>query len=115
MSTFSQHFITTNSFVKNLTFYYQTHYFQVSTAIIIIILAKDLRQLNSAAVAVELHHQQITIIVAVILINISVDVQSSRSETKAKLLNIKVIVINFAFRISSQILVATGYKHYNTH
>ena len=52
---------------------------------------------------------------AVIIINISVDVQSGRSETLAKLLNIKIKVISFAFRISSLIIVATGNNPHDTH
>ena len=52
---------------------------------------------------------------AVIIINISVDVQSGRSKTQVKLLNIKVIVISFAFRISSLIIVATGNNPYDIH
>ena len=51
---------------------------------------------------------------AVIIIIISVDVQSGRSNTQTKLLNIKVIVISFAFRISCLIIVVTGYNPYNT-
>ena len=52
---------------------------------------------------------------AVIIIKISVDVQSGRPETLAKLLNIKIIVISFAFKISSLIVVATGNNPYDTH
>ena len=60
------------------------------------------------------HHQQISVIMAVIVINISINVQSGSSKMQAKLTNIKVI-ISFAFRISSLIIVATGYNPYNTH